>query len=202
MSFQSRATALGIGIPCSPYNQGMKNAHLVEQHAGLAMAIAKDSQVKACHFELSDLLSIANWGLVKAALSFNGKGEFRNWASWKIRHEIIDYKRYFGPISRFGGFKTLQPDYLEDGTQIGEGQYEMHGLGFPIMWPVRGLERSMTRRESQVMYRRFKMDMKHQEIADELGVNFSRVSQIEKSALKLYREAYRRMGITRLEQVL
>lgn len=176
----------------------MKHADLVVQHLPLALRVARfHSKQTKPFFELDDLYGAAVDGLVNAARTFEpARGDFKQRAMHSIATAVIEFKRRFGPYTRTG---------INRGARAKEGtvnQYEMLGLGFEVSLPERAFDKPLTNREKHVVKLRFVLDLTQMETAREMGVTEGRIGQIERATLARFRVAYKRMGITRLEQIL
>ena len=183
--------------------ESMKNADLVTAAAPLlrSMIVARLSGPKALR-HLDDLHSVATLTMIMMAPKFDPRG---------IAFTSFVYQRAVG--SAFDEYRKLYPDAREDRRasiqrtnrmyfqsipETGDARKEWHGAARLIAQVMRSLRPRLQR----VLKMRYVLGMSIKEIAQELCVNNSRVSQLHTEGLRALRAELERRGVRKVGDVI
>jgi RNA polymerase sigma factor for flagellar operon FliA len=175
------------------------------QNLNLVKDIAKRFQcrVPPC-IALDDLVSAGTVGLIQAVDRFDlARGlKFRTYAQHRIHGAILDFLREEDPLSRTERRRIRDSATDRGPTTVSLDEVQLHRLAAPASptfatrFDVREARRSLSPRESRVIALLYDFDWQSREVATELHVNESRVSQIKQRAISKLRVELE-AGITR-----
>ena len=176
----------------------------IVQHLPHVHALAKRlrSQVPPC-VTLDDLIGAGTIGLIQALDRFqSSRGlQFATYAKHRIRGAMLDFLREEDPLSRTERRRTRTANATAEGalpTTISLEQLpaqEQREYAPARCFSTRFADRvdldrarqCLSERENRVISLLFNLDWQNRDVASELGVNESRVSQIKQSALSKLR---------------
>lgn len=146
--------------------------NLVVSHLSLAHKIARSAKKKASFLDYDELESAAYLGLTEAALKYNTElgVSFEVYASCRVSGAVKDYMRELAWGSRNNPIKTESFESQEE--PVYNDKIEEKGNVFEkITEPLSSINKKVLRLH-------YVEEVKIKEIADDMGVHESRVSQI------------------------
>jgi RNA polymerase sigma factor (sigma-70 family) len=162
------------------------------QNTVLVKDIAKRFQcrVPPC-ITLDDLVSAGTVGLIQAVDRFDhGRGmKFRTYAQHRIQGAMRDFLREEDPLSRTERRRVRESAAGSSPTTVSLDEIHLHRLpapaqpAFTTRFDVREARRSLSPRENRVIALLYDFGWQSREVAAELRVNESRVSQIKQRAI-------------------
>ena len=176
----------------------------IVQHLTHVHVLAKRlrSHVPAC-VTLDDLIGAGTIGLIQAVDRFEASRglQFATYAKHRIRGAMLDFLREEDPLSRTERRRTRTTSRGAEGVlpttisleQLPAQEQREYALArcFSTRFADRvDLDRArqcLSERENRVISLLFNLDWQNRDVASELGVNESRVSQIKQSALSKLR---------------
>lgn len=179
-------------------NQDAARETAILQNTSLVKGIAKRFQgrVPPC-ITLDDLASAGMVGLIQAVDRFDSSRgpKFKTYAQHRIHGAMLDFLREEDPLSRTERRRVRESAAGTGPTTVSLDEIQLHRLAAPApptfttRLGVREARRSLSPRENRVIALLYDFDWQSREIAAELHVNESRVSQIKQRAIsKLRRE--------------
>lgn len=195
--YLNNATVTGV-TPSEAQPRNIRETTIV-RHLGHVHALAKRlrSLVPPC-ITLDDLVGAGTIGLIQAVDRFEASRglKFTTYAKHRIRGAMLDFLRGEDPLSRTERLKVRAADVtdralsvtvsLEQFPALGPRGYVQAGCTSSRIADRLDLERArgcLSARENRVISLLFDLDWLSRDVASELGVNESRVSQIKRAAL-------------------
>jgi RNA polymerase sigma factor (sigma-70 family) len=173
-------------------NQDAARETAILQDMNLVRDIAKRfrGRVPPC-VTLDDLVSAGTVGLIQAVDRFDSSRgpKFKTYAQHRIHGAMLDFLREEDPLSRTQRRRARDSAANLGPTTVSLDEIQLHRLAEPVpsalttRIDVREARRSLSQRENHVMTLLYDFDWQSCEIATELRVNESRVSQIKQRAI-------------------
>jgi RNA polymerase sigma factor for flagellar operon FliA len=191
------------GFPNSDAQAQTTREAIIVQHLTHVHALAKRlrSHVPPC-VTLDDLIGAGTIGLIQAVDRFQpSRGlQFATYAKHRIRGAMLDFLREEDPLSRTERRRARESaaglsatGYGIQPVTVSLDQISLRRLaapaqdGFTIRSEVREARRSLSQRENRVIALLYDFGWKSREVAADLHVNESRVSQIKQRAISKLR---------------
>jgi len=162
------------------------------QNTTLVKDIARRFQcrVPPC-ITLDDLVGAGTVGLIQAVDRFDSSRgpKFKTYAQHRIQGAMLDFLREEDPLSRTERRRVRESAPGLSPTTVSLDAIQLHRLAAPAQpafstrFDVREARRSLSPRENRVIALLYDFDWQSREVAAELGVNESRVSQIKQRAI-------------------
>lgn len=150
----------------------IEQQNLVVSHLSLAHKIARSAKKKASFLNYDELESAAYLGLTEAALKYNTElgVSFENYASCRVSGAVKDYMRELAWGSRNNPVKTESFESQEE-PAYNDNIEEKSNVFEKITEPLPSINKKILRLH-------YVEEIKIKEIASDMGVHESRVSQI------------------------
>jgi RNA polymerase sigma factor for flagellar operon FliA len=181
--------------PANETNQDAARETAILQNLNLVKDIAKrfHGRVPPC-ITLDDLVSAGMVGLIQAVDRFDrARGlKFRSYAQHRIHGAMLDFLREEDPLSRTERRRVRESTHLSP-TTVSLDEIQLHRLAAPApaafttRLDVREARRSLSSRENRVIALLYDFGWQSREVAADLRVNESRVSQIKQRAISKLR---------------
>jgi RNA polymerase sigma factor (sigma-70 family) len=173
-------------------NQDAARETAILQNTGLVKDIAKRFQgrVPPC-VTLDDLVGAGMVGLIQAVDRFDSSRgpKFKTYAQHRIQGAMLDFLRDEDPLSRTERRRVRESAADLSPTTVSLDEIQLYRLAAPAppafttRFDVREARRSLSPRESRVIALLYDFDWQSCEVAAELRVNESRISQIKQRAI-------------------
>ena len=173
-------------------NQDAARETAILQNITLVKDIAKRfrGRVPPC-ITLDDLISAGMVGLIQAVDRFDHarRLKFGTYAQHRIQGAMLDFLREEDPLSRTERRRVRESALVLNPTTVSLDAAQLHRLpapaqpAFATRFDVREARRSLSPRENRVIALLYDSDWQSREVAAELRVNESRVSQIKQRAI-------------------
>src|SRR5580704_2593270 len=173
-------------------NQGAAREIAIVQNIDLVNNVARRFQrrVPPC-VTFDDLVSDGMIGLIQAVDRFDRSRDlkFKTYAQHRIRGAMLDFLRDEDPLSRTERRRVQESAADLSPTTVSLDEIQLHRLAAPAppafttRIDVRGARRNLSPRENRVIALLYDFDWQSREVAAELRVNESRVSQIKQRAI-------------------
>ena len=178
-------------------NQDATRETAILQNTVLVKDIAKrfQSRVPPC-ITLDDLVSAGMIGLIQAVDRFDSSrgSKFKTYAQHRIHGAMLDFLREEDPLSRTERRRVRESTAAGlSPMTVSLDEIQLHRLAAPAQpafttrLDVREARRSLSPRENRVIALLYDFDRQSREVAAELHVNESRVSQIKQRAISKLR---------------
>lgn len=177
-------------------NQDAGRETAILQDMNLVKEIAKRVQCRVPpSITLDDLVSAGTVGLIQAVDRFDSARslKFRTYAQHRIQGAMLDFLREEDPLSRTERRRVRESAADLCSTAVSLDEIQLHRLAAPVppaftsRFDVREARRSLSPRENRVIALLYDFDWRSREVARELCVNESRVSQIKQRAISKLR---------------
>jgi RNA polymerase sigma factor (sigma-70 family) len=166
------------------------------QNINLVKDIAKRFQgrVPPC-VTLDDLVSAGTVGLIKAVDRFDSSRgpKFKTYAQHRIHGAMLDFLREEDPLSRTERRRVRESTSGISPTTVSLDEIQLHRLGAPTQpafssrFEVREARKCLSQRENRVVALLYDFGWQSREVAADLHVNESRISQIKHRAISKLR---------------
>ena len=174
-------------------NQDAARETAILQNLNLVKDIAKrfHGRVPPC-IVLDDLVSAGMVGLIQAVDRFDSSRgpKFKTYAQHRIHGAMLDFLREEDPLSRTERRRVRESTAAGlSPMTVSLDEIQLHRLAAPAppafttRFDVREARRSLSPRENHVIALLYDFDWQSREVAAELSVNESRVSQIKQRAI-------------------
>ena len=173
-------------------NQDAARETAILQNTSLVRDIAKRflSRVPPC-IVLDDMVSAGMVGLIQAVDRFDSsRGPmFKTYAQHRIHGAMLDFLREEDPLSRTERRRVRESTADLSPTTVSLDEIQIRRLTAPVQpafstrFDVRKARRCLSPRENRVIALLYDFDWQSREVAAELRVNESRVSQIKQRAI-------------------
>ena len=177
-------------------NQDAARETAILQNLSLVKDIAKrfHGRVPPC-ITLDDLISAGMVGLIQAVDRFDHarRLKFKTYAQHRIQGAMLDFLRDEDPLSRTERRHVRESAAGFGPTTVSLDEIQLHRLpapaqpAFATRFDVREARRSLSPREKRVIALLYDFDWQSREVAADLHVNESRVSQIKTRAISKLR---------------
>ena len=177
-------------------NQDATREIAILQNTNLVKDIAKRFQgrVPPC-ITLDDLVSAGTVGLIQAVDRFDSSRgpKFKSYAQHRIHGAMLDFLREEDPLSRTERRRVRESAAGPGPTTVSLDEIQLHRLAAPApptfttRLDVREARRSLSPRENRVIALLYDFDWQSREVAADLHVNESRISQIKHRAISKLR---------------
>jgi RNA polymerase sigma factor FliA len=174
---------------------------VARQHSQLVHVIASNI-ISTCPASVrrEDLISAGYLGLLKAIRAYNPSfgTPFNKYASTRIRGEILDYLREIDPLTRHErralkqgkitiAWCSTSEHFVDSGKLMENGLMDLktpfaNHSRREVLWHIYRAMMVLTPREKKIVKLRYWGGYKTREIADVIGVNEARISQILKKS--------------------
>lgn len=180
----------------------MKNSELVVENIKLAYYMAQHWKRKAYWMDLNELMSTAQFGLVKAAETFNDElgVPFGAYAGKCINNEILrlirNIKHSVLTISIEAGLNNSDEYWGDNETTI-EDTLSMENNPIEEWTTNQVLQQclnKLTEKERLLIYKAYMEDMKEADLAKLLGVSQPHLNRLKKKALEKMREVIKEIN--------
>jgi RNA polymerase sigma factor for flagellar operon FliA len=173
-------------------NQDAARETAILRDINLVRDIAKRFQcrVPPC-ITLDDLISAGMVGLIQAVDRFDSSrgAKFKTYAQHRIHGAMLDFLREEDPLSRTERRRVRESAPVLSPMTVSLDAIQLHRLAAPAppafttRFDVREARRSLSPRENRVIALLYDFDWQSREVAAELRVNESRISQIKQRAI-------------------
>ena len=177
-------------------NQDATREAAILQNVVLVRDIARRfrGRVPPC-ITLDDLVSAGTVGLIQAVDRFDSSRgrKFKTYAQHRIHGAMLDFLREEDPLSRTERRRVRESAENLGPATVSLDAIQLHRLAAPAQpafttrLDVREARRSLSPRENRVIALLYDLDRQNREVATDLRVNESRISQIKHRAISKLR---------------